>query len=43
MSVSSLLYILAFVCFLLAAFGARPGLSWRDLGFAFITLSFIVR
>lgn len=43
MSITVLLYVLALVCFLLAAFGARPAISFRDLAFAFLTLSLIVR
>lgn len=33
--------ILALVCFVLAAFSV-PRLSWRDAGFAFLVLAFIV-
>lgn len=33
--------LLAIVCFILAAFGV-PKLSWRDAGFAFVTLSLLV-
>lgn len=46
MSITVLLYVLALVCFLLAAFGAKPvkpAISFRDLAFAFLTLSLILR
>jgi hypothetical protein len=33
--------VLALVCFVLAAFGV-PKVSWRDLGYAFVVLSFLV-
>lgn len=43
MNVTILLYFAAFVCFLLATFGAKPSISWRDAAFACIVLSLIVR
>lgn len=33
--------LLALVCFVLAAFSV-PKLSWRDLAYAFVVLSFLV-
>jgi len=42
MSITIILYILATVCFCCAAFGAGK-ISWRDLGFALLTLSLFVR
>ena len=34
--------VLAFVCFLLAAFGVSARVSWRDLGYACVVLAFIL-
>lgn len=43
MSITTILYLLAFIFFVLAGFGVgKPPLSWRDLGFAALTLSLII-
>lgn len=34
--------ILAFVCFILAALGVPARIGWRDLGYAFVVLAFIL-
>lgn len=44
MSITGSLYVLAFVCFVLAGFQVpTPQVSWRDMGFALLTLSLFVR
>jgi hypothetical protein len=43
LSITLVFYILAAVCFALAAVGASPRISWRDAGFFFLTLSLFVK
>lgn len=42
LSITVVLYLLAFICFLLAAAGV-PRIGWMNLGFAFLTLSLFVK
>jgi hypothetical protein len=41
LTASLICLILAFVCFLLAAFGVSARVSWRDLGYACVVLALI--
>jgi hypothetical protein len=44
MSITMILYLLAFVFFVLGFLGvSRPPLSWRDGGYACLVLSLIIR
>jgi hypothetical protein len=42
LSITTVLYLLAFICFILAAANAAD-IRWMNLGFAFLTLSLFVR
>lgn len=42
MSITVILYVLAFVCFILGWFNVKP-LSWLCGGLAFLTLTLLVR
>ncbi len=41
LTLTTLCYLFAFICFIAAALGAGR-VGWRDLGFAFLTLSLLV-